>query len=107
MIGRSAVVVELDAPSLAARVDKARQETGAVNADLAAGEITRDRREPVLLAQAILAPREAECREGTDDHEHDCNGPHLGPRIGTDADTLERLALAAGDGADYSDLRVV
>jgi len=73
VVCRPAGPVELDASSFAMGVDEPGEETRAVHADLSAGEIARDDRKPILLADAVLVAREANRRQGADDQQQSRN----------------------------------
>jgi PPOX class probable F420-dependent enzyme len=59
-----------------------------VDADRAPGELRRDRRERLLLVDAVLPARETDRRKGADDQEHCRQEPHR-TRIGTGSDNLD------------------
>jgi hypothetical protein len=108
VVGGTPRLVELHPPCLAARVDEARQKAWTAHADLSAGEIAGDHCEPVLLADPLFVPCEAERGEHADDREGCRDEPHR-QRIGTNPDGLDpgrsRLPWsAAGYGSDDSHL---
>src|SRR4051812_35570460 len=67
------------------------EEAWAAHADRTAGQVARDRRQSVLLANALLAVREADCGERADDEEDCRDEPHR-RRIGSGSDGLDGLA---------------
>ena len=75
-VRRTSGLVELHPSRFASRVDKACDKARAADADLAAGEVTRDRGQLILLPHPLLVAREAKCREAADNNEEYRNGPH-------------------------------
>ena len=93
MVGGATGVVELDPTCLTAHVHESREKAGAANGDLAAGEVACDRRQLILLADALLVPSEAERRESADDDEQNRKGAHR-QRIGSLRDGLDSELVA-------------
>jgi hypothetical protein len=93
VVGGATGVVELDPTGLTVHVHESRQKAGAANGDLAAGEVACDRRQLILLADALLVPSEAERRESADDDEENGNAAHR-QRIGSPSDGLDSDLVA-------------
>ena len=93
MVGGATGVVELNPTCFTVHVDDSGQKAGAANGDLPAGEVARDRRQLILLADALLVPSEAERREGADDDEENRNAAHR-QRIGSPPDGLDSDLVA-------------
>ena len=109
VVRRVPLSVELDTPCFSVHVDEACEKARAANGDLPTGEVAGDRRQLILLADALFMARETKRRKGAGDDEQDCDRPHL-QRIGRPSDGLDsnlaRPTSAAGDRAHYPDLRV-
>ena len=88
MVGGATIVVELDPTGLTVHIHESRQKAGAANGDPAAGKVACDRRQLILLADALLVPSEAERRESADDDEENRNAAHR-QRIGSPPDDLD------------------
>jgi len=88
VVGGATGVVEPDATGLTVHVHESRQKAWAANGDFAAREVACDRRQLILLADALLVPREAERRESANDDEENGNAAHR-QRIGSPLDGLD------------------
>jgi hypothetical protein len=88
VVGGATGVVELNPTCLTVHVHESRQKAGAANGDLAAGKVACDRRQLILVADALLVPSEAERRESADDDEENRNAAHR-QRIGSPPDGLD------------------
>jgi hypothetical protein len=93
VVGGATGVVEPDPTCLTAHVHESRQKAGAANGDLVAGEVACDRRQLILLADALFVPSEAERQESADDNEENGNAAHR-QRIGSPPDGLDSELVA-------------
>ena len=88
VIGWAARRVELHAPRLAVRVDKAAEEGRTVHVHRTPRELARDHGEPVLLADPVLMAREAHGGKSADDEQERREESHRS-RIGKAPDGLD------------------
>ena len=93
MVGGATGVVELNPTCLTMHVHESREKAGAANGDLAAGEVACDRRQLILLADALLVPSEAEGRESAEDEEENRKAAHR-QRIGSPPNGLDSKLVA-------------